>query len=91
MASYACMPMGKYLNKLDELMSWSLISLNLQYYYYSLLTHLQSQPSYTHFTMGNKLWKLLFSDKLSALPKESPKYCIALSLSILIVHFRMIV
>ena len=31
------------------------------------LTQLQSQPSYTQFTIGSKLRKLLFSDNLSAL------------------------
>ena len=33
------MPMGKYLIKLDKLLSWSLISLHFQYYNHSLLSY----------------------------------------------------
>ena len=39
---HACL-WGKYLNKLEKLMSWSLISLNLQYYNHSLLSSNHSQ------------------------------------------------
>ena len=35
---HACL-WGKYLNELEKLMSWSLISLNLQYYNHGLLSY----------------------------------------------------
>ena len=87
---HACL-WGKYLNKLDKVMSWSLISVNLQYYNHSLL-------SYNHSQVIHSLpWKLnsvsYFSQTIfQPFPKETAKhYCVALSLSILHAHFRMII
>ena len=68
------MPMGKYLNKLDKLMSWSLISLNLQYNNHSLLSYNHSQVIHSLlWKMGSKLWKLLFLDSLSAFTSRNYK------------------
>ena len=86
---HACL-WGKYLNKLDKLMSWSLISLNLQYYNHSLLSYNHSQVIHSLPWEANS--RSYFSRTIfQPLPKETAKYCFALSLSILHAHFRMII
>ena len=87
---HACL-WEKYLDKLEKFMSWSLISLNLQYYNHS--TQLQSQPSYTKFVVGSKLWSCFSRTIFQPLPEETAKYnCVALSLSIIYTHFfKMII
>ena len=83
--------MGKLLNKLDKVMSWSLISLNLQYYNHSLLSYNHSQVIHSlqwEANSGSYFSRTIFEP----LPKETTKYhCVALSLSILHAHFRMII
>ena len=77
---------GTYLNKLDKVMSWSLISLNLQYYNHSLLSYNHSQ------VMHSLLWSCFSGTIFHPFPKETTKYhCVALSLSILNAHFFRII
>ena len=82
---------GTYLNKLDKVMSWSLISLNLQYYNHSLLSYNRSQVIHSlpwEPNSGSYLSWTIFQP----LPKETAKCrCFALTLSILNAHFRMII
>ena len=87
---HACL-WGKYLNKLDKVMSWSLISLNLQFYNQSLLSYNHNQVIHSlpwEANSGSYFSRIIFQ----SLPKETAKYnCFALSLSILHAHFRMII
>ena len=86
---HACL-WGEYLNKLDKVISWSLMSLNLQYYSNSLLSYNQSQVIHSLPREANS--GSCFSRKIfQPLPKETTKYCFALSLSILHANFRMII
>ena len=82
---------GTYLNKLDKVMSWSLISLNLQCYIHSLLSYSHSQVIHSlpwEANSGSYFSRIIFQP----LCKETAKYhCFALSLSIIHVHFRMII
>ena len=86
---HACL-WEKYLNKLDKLMSWSLIPLSLQYYNHSL-------SSYNHSQIIHSLpWEANFGSYFSRtifqpLRKQTAKYCVALSLSILHTHLRIII
>ena len=76
--------MGKYLNKLDKLMSWSLISLNLQYYNHSLLSYNDNQGIHSLPWEANSGVTFLGQLIIQLLSKEIAKYhCIALSPSIL--------
>ena len=87
---HACL-WGKYLNKLDKVVSWSLISLNLQFYNQSLLSYNHNQVIHSlpwEANSGSYFSRIIFQ----SLPKETAKYnCFALSLSILHAHFRMII
>ena len=82
---------GKYLNKLDKAMSWSLISLNLQSYNDNLLSYNHSQVIHSlpwEANSGSYFSWLIFQP----LSKVTAKYhCFALSLSILHAHFRMLI
>ena len=78
------MPMGKYLNKLDKLMSWSLISLNLQCYNHRLLSYNDNQGIHSLPWEANSGVTFLGQLIIQLLSKEIAKYhCIALSPSIL--------
>ena len=82
---HACL-WGKYLNKLDKVMSWSLLSFNQ-----SLLSYNHNQVIHSlpwEANSGSYFSRIIFQ----SLPKETAKYnCFALSLSILHAHFRMII
>ena len=87
---HACL-WGKYLNRLDKLMSGSLISLSLLCYNQSLHSYNHSQV--IHCLPSEENSGSLFSWTIfQPLPKKTAKYrCVALSLSILHTHFfRMI-
>ena len=66
---HACL-WGKYWNKLEKLMSWSLISLNLHYCNHNLISYNHSQVI-TWFTMGGQLWSFFSQTILQSLPKEA--------------------
>ena len=81
------MPMGKYLNKLEK------HAVESNFIKFAVLqpqlTQLQSQPSYTQFTIGIKLWSHFSGTIFLSLTKYQ---CVALSLNILYTHyFRMII
>ena len=80
---------GKYLNILDKLMSWSLISLNLQHYNHSLFSYNSSQATHSlpwEASSGSYFSWTIFQ----SLPEETAKYhCVALSLSILHTYFKI--
>ena len=82
---HACL-WGKYLNKLDKVMSWSLLSFNQ-----SLLSYNHNQVIHSlpwEANSGSYFSRIIFQ----SLPKDTAKYnCFALSLSILHAHFRMII
>ena len=87
--SYACMPVGNYLNKLEK------HAVESNFIKFAVLqpqfTQLRSQTSYTQFTIRSKPWSYFSGTIFQPLPKGTSKYhCVALSFSILHTHlFRM--
>ena len=86
---HACL-WGKYLNKLEKLLPWSLISLNC-----SITTTADSVTMTAMIYIvchGKQTLELLFSDNFFSRDlKKLQNISVALSLSILHTHFRMII
>ena len=79
------MPMGKYLIKLDKLLSWSLISLHFQYYNHSLLSYNHSHVYIVYH--GKQTLEVTFLEQSFSLHlKKLQNIIVLLYLSVFYMH-----
>ena len=79
------MPMGKYLIKLDKLLSWSLISLHFQYYNHSLLSYNHSHVYIVYH--GKQTLEVTFLEQsFSLYLKKLQNIIVLLYLSVFYMH-----